>query len=149
MCLDVLRVAWFDVAGADAVVCVEDAEVEHDAKTFLAEGVDILANDIDLGWRLHGVVVGCLGIPDAEAAVMLGGKAAIGHVGRLGSLCPLAAIEACGGKSRSGHIGIWPVVGRICGHVVVDEHAETVIYKALLQFAQRLLLGKHAASHQQ
>lgn len=132
MCLDVLCMAWFYMAGANAVVCVEYAEVEHHAKTFLTESVDILTYDIDFGWRLHGVVVGCLGVPDAEAAVMLGGQAAVGHAGRLGSLCPLAAVEACRCKSRHGHIGVGPVLRRIRGHIVVDEHTETVIHKGLL-----------------
>ena len=149
LCLDVLCMAWFYMAGANAVVCVEYAEVEHHAKTFLAESVDILTYDIDFGWRLHGVIVGCLGIPDAEAAVMLGGKAAIGHAGRLGSLCPLAAVEVCRCKSRHGHIGVGPVLRRIRGHIVVNEHAEAQVDKGLLQFAQRLLLGSCNNSRQQ
>ena len=134
--LDELRVLGLDVSGADAVVGVEDAEVEHDGKPFLTESIDILADDIDVGGRLHGVVVGGLRIPDAEAAVVLGGEAAVGHAGSLGGLCPLAAVEARRCEGRDGHVGIGPVLNGIRGHVVVDEHTEAEIDEGLLQFTQ-------------
>ena len=139
----------FDVARTDAMACVEDAEVQHHAQSLLAKGINILAHDIHMGRRLHGVVVGCFGIPDAETAMMLGGEAAIAHACCLCCLCPLVTIKMRRGESRDRHIWVRPVLNRIGGHVIVDEHAEAQVNKGLLQLVKRRLLSKPRKGCQQ
>ena len=139
--LDELGMLRFDVPRTDAVVGVEDAEIQHHSKSFLAKSINILANHIDMSWRLKGIVVGRLRVPNAETTMMLSRETSIGHACRLGSPCPLMAVEICRSESRHRHIGIGPVLDGIGGHVVMDEHAETQIDKGLLQLAQRLLLS--------
>ena len=46
--------------------------------------------------RTHDVVVGLLGVPQAEAVVMLGREHHVLHAGRLGNGHPLVGIEAGG-----------------------------------------------------
>ena len=123
------------------VVHIEDGIVEVDFQPFGTESVGVFAHHVATQRTLHHVVVGGLGVPDAEAAVMLGGQTAVGHAGGLGCLGPLAAVQACGIEAFGGGIGVGPVLVVERGHVEMDEHAEPAVYELLLQLVQRLLLA--------
>ena len=67
--------------------------IEADAQAFGPRRFDIFADHIALGTELDGIVVGELGVPVAEAFMMLGGQHHVFHARRLGELGPFA--RAC------------------------------------------------------
>ena len=140
--LDQLDVAGLDAVGAQTVVGVEDGVVEIDGKALGTEGVGILAHDVAAEGAVHDVIVGGLGVPDAEAAVVLGGEAAVGHVGGLGGAGPLAAVELRGVEEVGRGVGVGPVLVAEGGHVEMDEHAEAAVDELLLKLVERRLLGQ-------
>ena len=123
---------------AQAVMRVENRVVEHHAQALAAECVGKLAHHVALKRRAHHAVWGGGCVPDAEAAVVLGGEAAVGHSGTFGCLCPLRAVEFRGVEQCRRGIGVGPILGTECWHIKVDEHAETQVDKRLLQLLERL-----------
>ena len=77
-------------ADAVGVVPVHERVVEADAEAFGAGGFDELADEVAPGALLHGVVVGELGVPHAEAFVVLGGHHHVLLSGAFGEAGPLA-----------------------------------------------------------
>jgi glyoxylase-like metal-dependent hydrolase (beta-lactamase superfamily II) len=75
----------------------------------------------------------CLCRPYAEAIVMPGRQAAPGHAGRVRRRGPLIRIESGGMKQIRGCRRIAPFAVLKCRHVEMHKHAETPIYKLLLQ----------------
>ena len=150
MCLDHLYLVARYHARAQTMMSVQNGIIEHYLKPFLAECIHILAHHIAAQGGVHHVIVGGLGIPYAESAVVLGGKAAIGHMGRLGCLGPLLAIQMLGIENRCWQVRVGPVFGSIGGDVVMDKHTEAQVNKFLLQLMQRLCGSKcHQTGDQQ
>ena len=76
--------------GAVGMVPVHERVVEANAQAFGAGGFNEFADQIAAGPLLHGVVVGELGVPVAEALVVLGGHHHVLLAGALGQARPVA-----------------------------------------------------------
>ena len=121
-----------------AMMRVQNTVVKHHLQALGAESIHILAYHILMDGRVHTVVIGRLGVPDAEAAMVLGGQTAVRHIGSLCYLCPLTAIQLRWVEGGNRLVGIGPVLGRIGRDIKVDEHTEAQIHELLLQLVQRL-----------
>ena len=113
-----------DVVGQNFLVHVENREVEHYFHVALAHGVGEFLHNIAFDAAVCCVVVGCLCIPHAEAAVVLYRHAAEVHIGRACCFGPFAAVEFGGVELRDVNIRVGPVFILIGAHAEVYEQAE-------------------------
>ncbi len=127
-----------DMPRTYAMMRIQNTVVKHHLQAFGTEGIHVFAYHILMDGRVHTVVIGRLGVPDAEAAMVLGSQTAIRHMGCFCHLCPLTAIQPRRVEGRNRLVGIGPVLGRIGRNVEVDEHTEAQIHELLLQLVQRL-----------
>ena len=75
------------------MVPVEQGVVEADLQAGRPDGVDVLSDDVLAVRRVHHRVVSQLGVPQAEALVMLRGQHDVLHARPLGLLGPVDGIE--------------------------------------------------------
>ena len=122
---------------------VQDREVEHYLHPGLVDGIDELTKHIPVKRRAHHAVVRGLGVPHAEAAVVLDGDADEFHPCALGCLDPLVSVqldrvEHLRTKVRIGPIGC--LVGR---ETEVNKHSEPQVNKLLLELVEAFSLRRH------
>ena len=118
---------------AQACMRVQNRIIQHDVQSFCAECICIFFYDIMLERTAHHRVSRRIRVPDAEPAMMLGGKAAVGHSGRFCGLGPLAAVEFYRIEEVRRCIRVWPILVHIRRHIEMYEHAEAQIHETTLQ----------------
>ncbi len=126
-----------DVEMANIIAQRQDRIIEPHPQARPAERIHIGAHDVG-GMRC--LACACrprLCRPYAEAIVMPGRQATPGHVGRLRRHGPLIGVECSGMKQIKGRRRITPFAVLKCRHVEMHEHAETQIYKSLLEIEER------------
>ena len=119
------------------MVPIDDGIIEADLEPFGAEGVDVFAHEVAMRGRVGRLVIGQLGIEQAEAVVVLGGEHGVFHAGLFGELRPLFRVVIHGIKFvEIGLIGFHgdtllaahPFAARRNGvQPPMDEHAETIL----------------------
>jgi len=129
------------IEGEIGVMPVDKRIVEANLQPLGAERLHIFTNQIPAKGCVHNIVVGVLGIKEAEALVMLGGKHRILHSCGLSLSCPLACIKKIGVKAlkialvdilANTLIALYPFVPcRQSIKTEVDKHSKPVINEPL------------------
>ncbi len=125
------------VHGEIGVMPVNEGVIEADVEALGAEGVHHLAEGVFAVGGVGDLVVGVLGVPQAEALVVLGGEDHVAHAGLAGGLRPFAGLEEVGVEEVEVDLVVFvgdllivadPLVPRRHGvESPVDEHAKTVV----------------------
>nr|GEY75877.1 hypothetical protein [Tanacetum cinerariifolium] len=99
-----------NLVGPQLVVRIQNGVVEHDFQAVRPKRICKLPYHVLFIRAVHHAVVGAFSVPDAEAAVVLGGEAAVGHVGRFGGLGPLRSIELLGVEKGGRGFRVGPIL---------------------------------------
>ena len=118
-------------------VPVEQRIVKTDVQALGAEGVNIFAHQVAARGRVGALIIGILGVPHAEAFVVLGGEHGVFHARGLGLARPFARVEQVGIEILEVFVVLF--LGNLLAHLdpfvagrhgiqpPVDEHAEAVV----------------------
>lgn len=109
---------------------------EHYLHPGLVDGIDELTKHIPVKRRAHHAVVRGLGVPHAEAAVVLDGDADEFHPCALGCLDPLVGVQLDRVEHLRTEVRIGPVGCLVGRETEVNKHSEPQVNKLLLELVE-------------